>query len=219
MSLSQLAEFGSFISGVAILTSLIFLYFQLRQINHQVRQAEKNEKSAIRQGRANRTVRIILAGTEPSLADAFTKGTFGDEDILRAVSVNSEDTYYQHTEGLLDETGFAGFVAGMKGSFRYPGFRAQWKSARRNYGIEFVEFMDKLLAETPLIPAIDVLARWRADIAADLPIIAMSFGRDIVTDLPIYPAGSPGPSEADALLARDGRRWRSVHGDDDRNPS
>jgi len=55
----------------------------------------------------------------------------------------------------------------MKGSFRYPGFRAQWKSARRNYGIEFVEFMDKLLAETPVIPPTDMLARWRADIAAE----------------------------------------------------
>jgi hypothetical protein len=178
MSLSQLAEIGSFVSGVAILASLIFLYFQLRQINHQVRQAEKNQKSAIRQGRASRTVRIILAGTDPSLADAFTKGTFGAEDIsstqltqfsaaLRAVFVNSEDTYYQHKEGLLDEAGFAGFVTGMKGSFRYPGFRAQWKSARRNYGIDFVEFMDKLLAESPVIPTTDVLVRWRADIAAE----------------------------------------------------
>jgi hypothetical protein len=30
MSLSELAEIGSFISGVAILASLIFLFFQLR---------------------------------------------------------------------------------------------------------------------------------------------------------------------------------------------
>jgi hypothetical protein len=50
MSPSALAEIGSFISGVAILSSLIFLYFQLRQINHQVKQAEKNQRSAIRQG-------------------------------------------------------------------------------------------------------------------------------------------------------------------------
>ena len=49
MSLSELAEIGSFISGVAVLTSLIFLYFQLRQINQQVKQAEKNQQSAIRQ--------------------------------------------------------------------------------------------------------------------------------------------------------------------------
>jgi hypothetical protein len=81
MSLSELAEMGSFISGVAILSSLVFLYFQLRQINQQVKQAEKNQQSAIRQGRATRTVDIVLTGTEPSLADAFVKGTFGDEDI------------------------------------------------------------------------------------------------------------------------------------------
>jgi glucose-6-phosphate 1-dehydrogenase len=28
--------------------------------------------------------------------------------------------------------------------------------------------------------------------------------------LPIYPAGSSGPGEADALLARGGRTWRPV---------
>jgi len=33
-------------------------------------------------------------------------------------------------------------------------------------------------------------------------------------DPPIYPAGSPGPSEADALLASDSRRWRSIDGTD-----
>jgi hypothetical protein len=76
MSLSQLAEIGSFTSGVAILASLIFLYFQLRQINQQVKQAEKNQQSAIRQGRASRSVSIVLTGIEPSLADAFVKGAF-----------------------------------------------------------------------------------------------------------------------------------------------
>jgi hypothetical protein len=50
----------------------------------------------------------------------------------------------------------------MKGTLRYPGFRAQWKSARRNHGIEFVEFMDKLLAETPVAPRFDILSRWGA---------------------------------------------------------
>jgi glucose-6-phosphate 1-dehydrogenase len=33
-----------------------------------------------------------------------------------------------------------------------------------------------------------------------------------VAELPIYPAGSPGPSEADTLLARDGRHWRPLNG-------
>ena len=178
MSLSELAEIGSFISGVAVLTSLIFLYFQLRQINQQVKQAEKNQQSAIRQARAGRSIGIVLTGTEPSLADAFVKGAFGEEDIsltqlsqysavCRAMIINSEDTFYQHGDGLLDEASFVSFVAGMKGTFRYPGFRAQWKSIRRNHGSEFVEFMDKLIAETPVTPRIDILARWEASIAAE----------------------------------------------------
>jgi glucose-6-phosphate 1-dehydrogenase len=29
-------------------------------------------------------------------------------------------------------------------------------------------------------------------------------------DLAFYDAGSPGPVEADALLERDGRRWRPI---------
>jgi len=68
---------------------------------------------------------------------------------------------------LLDEASFVGFVVGMKGTFRYPGFRAQWKSARRNHGTEFVEFMDKLIAETPVARRIDILARWTASVAAE----------------------------------------------------
>jgi glucose-6-phosphate 1-dehydrogenase len=35
---------------------------------------------------------------------------------------------------------------------------------------------------------------------------------EAVETLPLYPAGSPGPDEADALLARDGRRWRPING-------
>jgi glucose-6-phosphate 1-dehydrogenase len=37
-----------------------------------------------------------------------------------------------------------------------------------------------------------------------------AWAKDGATELPIYPAGSSGPSEADALLARDGRRWRPI---------
>jgi len=39
---------------------------------------------------------------------------------------------------------------------------------------------------------------------------ARRLAKDSATDPSIYPAGSPGPDEADKLLARGGRRWRSV---------
>ena len=87
--------------------------------------------------------------------------------VCRATIINSEDTFYQHKDGLLDEASFVGFVAGMKGTLRYPGFRAQWKSARRNHGTEFVEFRDKLVAEIPVAPRVDILARWAVSVGAE----------------------------------------------------
>jgi glucose-6-phosphate 1-dehydrogenase len=39
-----------------------------------------------------------------------------------------------------------------------------------------------------------------------------AWAQDRARELPAYPAGSPGPAEADALLARDGRRWRALDG-------
>jgi glucose-6-phosphate 1-dehydrogenase len=39
-----------------------------------------------------------------------------------------------------------------------------------------------------------------------------AWAKDGAAELPIYPAGSAGPGEADALLIRDGRHWRPING-------
>jgi glucose-6-phosphate 1-dehydrogenase len=39
------------------------------------------------------------------------------------------------------------------------------------------------------------------------------------TELPIYPAGSAGPTEADLLLTRDGRRWRAIRDEEETKSS
>src|SRR5215469_13035796 len=74
MSLSDLASLGSFVSGVAVLASLVFLYFQLRQIGLQVKQAEKNQQASIRQARVTRGVEMLRANqTDPLFLEAQTK--------------------------------------------------------------------------------------------------------------------------------------------------
>jgi glucose-6-phosphate 1-dehydrogenase len=39
-----------------------------------------------------------------------------------------------------------------------------------------------------------------------------AWAEDSLSELPIYPAGSSGPQEAEALLTRDGRHWRGLNG-------
>jgi glucose-6-phosphate 1-dehydrogenase len=46
-----------------------------------------------------------------------------------------------------------------------------------------------------------------------------AWAEDRTAELPIYPAGSSGPMEADALLTRDGRRWRVITDAHDRKSS
>src|SRR5471032_579506 len=107
MSLSDLAALGSFISGIAVLVSLVFLYFQLRQVNAQSQQAERTQHATIRHTRAARIGEITLASAEPSWADAVAKGIAGDQDLsatdLRQFGAyiiarlsNSEDAFYQY---------------------------------------------------------------------------------------------------------------------------
>ena len=177
MSLLDLAALGSFISGFAVLVSLVFLYFQLRQVSQQVRQSERNQQAAIRQGRTNRLVDMSIAATEPSFAEAFTKGLAGDEDITNAqlsqfayactaMFRNAEDSFYQHEDGLLNESAFSGFLIEWKTTFVSPGIRLMWRRYRRTYGREFADFMDTLISETPVRTISDALARWKTDIVA-----------------------------------------------------
>ena len=180
MSLSDLAALGSFISGFAVLVSLVFLYFQLKQVGEQVKQSEKNQQASIRLGRATRIVDITLARTEPSLAAAFAKGMSGAQDISElqlsqygsyctALFNHAEDSFHQHEEGLLNEVAFQTFVAGWKMVFGTPGMRTQWKRQRTLYVGDFPEFMNRMCdQQSSALSIYPALTDWRVDVAAEL---------------------------------------------------
>jgi hypothetical protein len=179
MSLSDLAALGSFVSGFAVLVSLVFLYFQLRQISAQVLQGERNQQASIRAIRVSRIIDIFLALAEPSIADAVSKVGAGSPDVsdsqIRQFNFycsarfrNAEDSFYQYREGLLNQVAFDSLVLGLHDSFEQPGMRAFYKRSRRIFGKEFAEFLDNLLAQTPVARGGDPAADWRTAVAAEL---------------------------------------------------
>lgn len=178
MNLSDLASLGSFISGFGILISLIFLYFQLRQVGRQVAQAERNQQASIRQGRAGRSVAIAMGTVEPAVAEALLKAQTGAEDITTtqmmqfsnfctALLFSFEDIFYQHQDGLLSDSAFSSTVNSMQYALRSPAIRVQWKRRRGAHGAEFVEFADGLIARTPVRPLSFDPAEWLADLAIE----------------------------------------------------
>ena len=177
MSLTDLASLGSFVSGFAVLVSLLFLYFQLQQVNEQVRQTEKNQKAAILQGRATQAIGIIRSGTESSVSDALDIGMRGDGEISetklrqfsqywRAVFWAWEDAYYQHADGLYSESAFNRLKVNVVGLIPNIGIQAQLRIQRRTFGPEFVAWIDELVAGAGIDKPADPLVVWRTTLEA-----------------------------------------------------
>jgi len=157
MSLSDMASIGSFVSAIAVLISLLLLYFQLVQLSAQVKLAEKSQRAAIQQERSARISDIQMRITDPVLSEAVDKGMAGDSDMTRLQVSQfrsysqarfgiSEDTFYQHKNGLLSDEAFATFEKTYAGAFRFPGPRVAWKWVRGGFNAEFVAFTDRIAA-------------------------------------------------------------------------
>jgi hypothetical protein len=180
MSLSDLAAVGSFISGVAVLISLVFLYFQVRQVTAQVRQAERNQQASIRHTRVSRSVQLQLEISEPGRSSLWWRAMRAPHEITetqffqfftlsRAFYFHIEDTFYQHEDGLLNDDAFETAIAGFRNYASTPGAQAIWSVLRGGFQGRFLAFMDSLISAGAQGPAIDPLAAWKAACAAAAP--------------------------------------------------
>lgn len=172
MSLADLASLGSFVSGFAVLTSLIYLALQ-------VRQSERNQQISIRHSRVSRIVELHVAFADPGVADAWLHGLGRPNEmtqtevsqfvnLCRALFFHFEDSFYQREEGLLNDEAFETVVAGARLTARSPGVRAAWKMARPNFGGRFLAFMDDVVARSAAEPPVDLsLEAWKAAFAAE----------------------------------------------------
>jgi hypothetical protein len=172
MSLSDLASVGSFVSGLAVLVSLVYLTLQIRL-------TRRNQQISIRHSRASRIVELQLALADSAVADAWLHGSWRPQDLTptelsqfmhlcRALFFHFEDSFYQREEGLLNDDAFETVVAGARLSARSPGWRAAWKLARPNFGGRFLGFMDGVVSRSAAEPPADLsLEAWKAAFASE----------------------------------------------------
>jgi glucose-6-phosphate 1-dehydrogenase len=101
-------------------------------------------------------------------------------------------------------------LAAVKMDFRYD----DWFPKEPNVGYETLIY-DVMIGDPTLFMRADMVEQtWRI-----VQPVLDAWAKIGSADLPIYPSGSSGPSEADALLGRGGRRWRTIQDDDDGKPS
>ena len=171
MSLSDLASLGSFVSGVAVVVSFVFLGLQIRQNN-------RNQRSLIQQGRADNSLELMLRLTEPHLQESMMRGRAGDvamtpaqiDAFIRAwIATFSvwEDGFLQRLGGTIDRASLAADAANHRVYLSYPGCRAAWRTVRGQFTGAFRDHLDAMVRETPPANPPDVAATWKAFVADD----------------------------------------------------
>ena len=136
---------------------------------------------------------------------------FQDTPVERAAAQLAGAAHRARTRGFLCSSRSSALVrwwtlAAVKMDFRYD----DWFPKEPNVGYETLLY-DVMIGDPTLFMRADMVEHaWRV-----VQPVLDAWAKDDAADLPIYPAGGSGPSEADALLARDGRCWRRVDGDDD----
>ena len=97
-------------------------------------------------------------------------------------------------------------LAAVKMDFRYD----DWFPKEPNVGYETLLY-DVMIGDPTLFMRADMVENaWRV-----VQPVLDAWAKEGAPNLPIYPAGSSGPCEADELLAHDGRSWRGIDGPDD----
>jgi hypothetical protein len=173
MSLSDLASIGSFVSGVAVVVTLALLLIQTRQAN-------RNQKALMQQGRSARTVALLATLSEPRYGDIVVRAEACDltltpseaQSYMRlcgAFFANCEDSYLQFRTGTLDRRGWEADLATLKQLASMPSARVAWSFVRGFWDGEFRDFVDALMRETTIrsLPP-DYADFWKSRITEEL---------------------------------------------------
>lgn len=177
MTLSQLADLGELVGGIAVVASLVYLAVQIRQNTRTVRGSTLHQNTDL-------WADIFLRLAEPSTAQAYVAGMAGSPDIrrlhytqfffiCRAMFLGYENQFYQMRQGVLDAETYAGYQRSISSQFlAFRGFRLWWQQSRSVFTAAFVAHIDAMIAATPEADPGAFLRDWQTLARAAAPAAA-----------------------------------------------
>lgn len=167
--------------AMATLAGNATLVITLLFVGLQVRQAERNQRALMQQGRADRIgQQSIEVASSRELAHVFNTGMFEPQKLTReefaqylllgrAIFVSAEDSFLQHKEGMLDATAWHSQTTGQRRMMTmWPGARALWRVLATQYGEEFRQHMDEVVQAAARQPAPDLFTEWQALVQSEI---------------------------------------------------
>jgi hypothetical protein len=178
MSLSDLASLGSFVSGIAVLASLIYLALQLRQ-------SARNQLATIHHDRMAHIQNWAgPISVSHQAADVFVRGRNGDATLDPAECMQFlnmqfnqflfyQEYYQMRLDGMIDGERYDQVMKLLRFIVQEPGTRAAWRAMKPLFAPKLVEFVDDIIANTPLIEGFaDLSGSFKKELATERAAIA-----------------------------------------------
>jgi hypothetical protein len=165
VTLSQFADLGEILGGIAVVASLVYLAIQIRQNTKTVRASTLHENTDLWSA-------LFLRLSEPDLARAYVAGMAGQPDIrplhytqffflCRSMFLAFENQYYQTRHGVLDPEAYASYTRSIsKQVLAFRGFRIWWEMNRAVFSPDFVAHVDAMIARVPEADPALFLREW-----------------------------------------------------------
>jgi len=169
MTLGDLASIGSFVSGIAVLISLIYLSLQIRQNTLAHRASAHQSRSTFLKDHLH-----LLA--DPAIARIFIRGLAADTEmtevevtqflvVMRAWCIGMSEMVWAHDHKALDDESYQTSVMALRGMFARPGARAFWQTYKSTATPTFARLVEGILETAPMVSQIHIVEQWRSNIA------------------------------------------------------
>ncbi|HUG00350.1 MAG TPA: hypothetical protein VML95_00665 [Longimicrobiales bacterium] len=147
MNWDAVGAIGETVGAIAVVVTLIYLAFQIRQQNRESRIASVHE--------LNEAFRAsISAFQDPGLADVFSRAKsdfadLGEPERLRFIAMVQgvfrvwEDAFYQFDAGRLDPRIWQAMVTQFSAYLSLPGVQRVWEIRKRAYNAAFRDLVDR----------------------------------------------------------------------------
>jgi hypothetical protein len=173
MSLEEIYYVSQAIAAVAIIGSLVLVIIQLRQ-------SDKTQRALVHQTRADRNVLVARNMVDADVARLFAKAASHEANfsaaeivqlmgLLRVQVMAVDDTIWQRSVGLLDDTAVEGAWQSSKALLALPALRATWPLVRPGFADSLATEFEKRAIQGVAIFSPEWEEAWRASYAQILP--------------------------------------------------
>ena len=159
MDLTQLANLGEFIGGVAVLVTLIYLAIQVR---HNTRTLVATTVGDVTRASADLSIAIAASdGASEAMRMAYTdpdhltpNQRFRFDLLIRGSFRNFENYFYQSEQGFLDRDVWVGIERNIEDLFREAVMQEWWRRHRTAFGERFQAHVDQMVAREASEPSV-----------------------------------------------------------------